>query len=150
MKKGERTERFIDRLQTTAHPQYDPCYVGYFLCFNEQQYYEAHDVLEHIWLQSEGEEQRYFKGLIQLAGAFVHLKKQFARPDHAKDGRRIRPAWRLLRLAEINLTPFAPRFMGFEVDSALRLCHACREQIEESGFEINPWNPGQAPRLELG
>ena len=28
-----------------------PCYQGYFrCCFNEGRYYEAHDVLEHLWL----------------------------------------------------------------------------------------------------
>ena len=63
-----------------------PCYLGFFRCWNEQRYYEAHDVLEHLWLRTESEDANYFKGLIQAAGGFVHLQKQYARPTHPKTG----------------------------------------------------------------
>jgi predicted metal-dependent hydrolase len=86
-----------------------PCYVGFFRCWNEQRYYEAHDVLEHLWLRTTTDDARYFKGLIQAAGGFVHLQKQYLRPTHPKDGRRLYPAVRLFRLAENNLAPYAPR-----------------------------------------
>jgi hypothetical protein len=33
-----------------AGQRLDARYLGYFACFNEQQYYEAHDVLEDLWL----------------------------------------------------------------------------------------------------
>jgi len=59
-----------------GHSQHPPHYVGYFKCFNAQQYYDAHDVLEALWLREgkSGYDYRYFKGLIQMAGAFVHLQ----------------------------------------------------------------------------
>ena len=98
-----------------------PCYTGFFRCWNEQRYYEAHDVLEHLWLRTKTEDANYFKGLIQAAGGFVHLQKQHARPTHPKDGRRMYPAVRLFRLAEKNLQPFAPRRHRFAVDGFLRL-----------------------------
>ena len=37
----------------------------------------------------------FFKGLIQVAGAFVHLQKQFLHPEHPKHRPRLRPAVRL-------------------------------------------------------
>lgn len=55
---------------------YDPRYVRFFECFNQQLFFEAHEVLEALWLpQRQGLNGRFYKGLIQLAGAFVHLQK---------------------------------------------------------------------------
>jgi predicted metal-dependent hydrolase len=149
MKKSHRIASFVESLDTGAHPDQDPHYVGYFVCFNDQRYYEAHDVLEQLWLKSQGAHHQFFKGLIQLAGAFVHLKKQYLRPGHAKDGRRLRPAWRLFRIAQSNLEPFAPKFLGLDVADATRLCAANIVAIEESEFRKNPWNPEKAPRLTM-
>src|SRR5881394_2506143 len=50
-----------------------PYYRAFFRCWNEQHYYEAHDVLEQLWLNSESPEADFFKGLIQAAGAFVSV-----------------------------------------------------------------------------
>ncbi len=83
--KAERIEAYVKSFGLDAEA-FDPCYLAYFICFNAQEYYEAHDVLEHLWLQREDENHAFFKGLIQFAGAFVHLKKQAARPV-ASDGR---------------------------------------------------------------
>ncbi len=70
----------------------DPHYLGYFDCFNRGLFYEAHDVLEQLWLQDRhGPNGSFYKGLIQLAGAFVHLQKN-----------RLRPAAALFKLADAN------------------------------------------------
>ncbi len=124
-----------------------PCYVGFFRCWNEQRYYEAHDVLEHLWLRTESEDAKYFKGLIQAAGGFVHLQKQFARPEHPKDGRRMHPAVRLFRLAEKNLRPFAPTRHRFDVDDFLHLLRRQVDAIVASDHRQNPWTPETAPRI---
>ena len=34
---------------SSAEPKLDPSYVGFFQRFNEQQYFEAHEVLEELW-----------------------------------------------------------------------------------------------------
>src|ERR1041385_3444222 len=48
----------------------DAHYLGYFECFNRQLYFEAHDVLEELWLTDRnGPNGAFYKGLIQLAGA---------------------------------------------------------------------------------
>jgi predicted metal-dependent hydrolase len=126
-----------------------PCYVGFFRCWNEQRYYEAHDVLEHLWLRTKSEDANYFKGLIQAAGGFVHLQKQFARPTHPKDGRRMYPAVRLFRLAEKNLLPYAPVRHRFDIADFLRLLRRQIDAILASDHRKNPWTPETAPRIEL-
>ena len=155
MNKGQRISRLVEELSgapaedATAEIAQHPCYVGFFRCWNEQRYYEAHDVLEHLWLETKSEDANYFKGLIQAAGGFVHLQKQHARPTHPKDGRRMYPAVRLFRLAEKNLAPFAPTRHRFGIEDFLRLLRRQVEAILASDHRKNPWSPGTAPRLQL-
>ena len=147
MKKGEKIQAFVESLGGgSAH---DACYEGYFVCFNDQKYYEAHDVLEHLWLKEQGSSHQFFKGLIQLAGAFVHLQKQYRRPEHPTDGRRLRPAWRLFKLAHTNLEPYLPTFLDLDVRSVLELCLKNMLAIEGAEFKTNPWSPVDAPTLAL-
>ena len=111
MKKHDRMTAFVASLDTDPALAANPCYQGYFRCFNDGLYYEAHDVLEHLWLGNGRDDANhaFYKGLIQVAGAFVHLRKQYEHPAHAKHGRRLRPAVRLFALAQANLTPYGPR-----------------------------------------
>ncbi len=129
--------------------EHDPCYLGYFACFNAREYYEAHDVLEHLWLQGRDENYAFYKGLIQLAGAFVHLKKQRSRPDHATDGRRMYPAVRLFRLAQKNLSAYRPWHLGLNLEAVFDLIDSHVSRIEASEFSQNPWTPEAAPQLQL-
>src|SRR3954462_7435833 len=95
-----------------AEVEKHPYYRAFFRCWNELRYYEAHDVLEQLWLNTNSSDADFFKGLIQAAGAFVHLQKRFEHPLHAKHSKRLSPAARLFRLAEKNLANFAPVHHG--------------------------------------
>ena len=145
MKKGDRIEALAREL--AAGDEDDIYFRGYFLLFNRQEYYQAHDLLEHIWLQTDGPEAAFYKGLIQLAGAFVHLQKQFRRPLHPTDGRRLHPAWRLFKLAKKNLKGFPSDYLGLKLDQILGLCDGQIAALEHSHFKTNPWNPDNAPKL---
>ena len=149
MKKSDRLNAFVAGLPTDPEIALDPCYQGYFTCFNRADYYEAHDVLEHHWLQGGDANYAFFKGLIQLAGAFVHLKKQFLRPDHPKDGRRLRPAMRLFLLSMANLKSYRPTHLQLDLEPVYALCSGHAAAILASDFSINPWHPDRAPRLQL-
>jgi len=86
-------------------PAFDRHYIEFFDCFNQQRYFEAHEVLEQIWLPSRGGPQDlFYKGLIQLAGAFVHLQK-----------RRPGPSARLLRRAQANLEGYPAVWENLEL-----------------------------------
>jgi hypothetical protein len=148
MKKSERIQNMVEGLPG-QEDGLDPRYTGWFTCFNRAEYYEAHDVLEHLWLQTRDANHGFYKGLIQLAGAFVHLKKQRERPWHPKDGARLRPAARLFALALRNLSPFAPMHLRLDVAASCRLCMDHIARLESSEFLVNPWEPERLPRFDL-
>ena len=155
MSKGERISRFVAELGAEdADPNQSeivkhPFYRAFFHCWNEKRYYEAHDVLEQLWLKTKSSDTDYFKGLIQAAGAFVHLQKRFEHPSHAKHSKRLPPAVRLFRLAEMNLSRFAPRHHGLDVAALCQLLRECADQIVASDYKTNPWSPETAPKLKL-
>lgn len=43
--------------------------------FNEERFWESHEILEQAWRSSKGSEQDAIQGLIQTAAAFVHYQK---------------------------------------------------------------------------
>lgn len=148
MKKADRMEEFIEQISTETS-RWPTAYVGYFICFNRGDFYEAHDVLEHLWLQTVGPEAAYYKGLIQVAGAFVHLRKHYLRPLHHKDGRRLAPAARLLRLAMGAFTFLPSPHLGVDLANLLSLCSQIATSIESSSFTRNPWRPESSPQILL-
>jgi predicted metal-dependent hydrolase len=152
MKKSERMEEFVRGLGGHEDKTgFDPCYLAYFKCFNAACYYEAHDVLEHLWLKEGPSSPDYcfYKGLIQLAGGFVHLKLQSAHPDHPKHGRRLHPARRLFLLAVGNLSPYQSVHHGLEIDLVKALARRMVSLLEASECSVNPLSMDQSPILPI-
>lgn len=119
--------------------EFDAHYLGYFECFNRQLFFEAHDVLEELWLADRtGPNYSFYKGLIQLAGAFVHLQKN-----------RLRPSAALFKLAQTNLEKYPDVHERLEVAGVLKLIRNWLQLLEDGGFEKNPLSPGAEPRLSL-
>jgi len=115
----------------------DRLYAGYFECFNRGLFYEAHDVLESLWLaQRGGRNGSFYKGLIQLAGAFVHLQK--GRPG---------PAAALLKLARTNLRKYPAAHERLDVREVLALIEDWLEKLEKGGG--NPPAGDGRPALAL-
>jgi len=116
---SKKSPAIAERIRAFAGGELDPHYAGYFDCFNRQLFYEAHDVLEELWLQDrQGASGDFFKGLIQLAGAFVHVQK--CRPQ---------PAVALLNLAESNLSKYSPRHERLVIADTLEIIHDWRLRI---------------------
>jgi predicted metal-dependent hydrolase len=155
MNKGERISQLVREIAgedvdlANVATENHPFYHAYFRCWNEQQYYEAHDVLEQLWLKTKTPDAIFFKGLIQAAGAFVHLQKHFEQPAHPKHGRRLRPAVGLFRLAENNLAAFLPRHHGLDVSGLCDLLRKHVDLIVASDYRTNPWSPRNAAKLNL-
>lgn len=117
----------------------DAHYLGYFECFNQGLFFEAHDVLEELWLKDRAAANyAYHKGLIQLAGAFVHLQKN-----------RLRPAAALFRLAEANLQKYPAIHDQLDLAAVLRLIAAWLGRLEAGQFAVNPLTATTAPQLHL-
>jgi hypothetical protein len=120
-------------------PRPEDCLRSFHECFNAGRFYEAHDVLEALWLPlrrtAEGE---LWKGLIQLAAAFVHLQH----------GRRL-PALILLRKARTRLQQAGPSHPLANLPGAIALSEAWEKRIEQLPEEELPsLLAGFAPRLE--
>jgi hypothetical protein len=117
----------------------DAHYLGYFECFNRGWFFEAHDVLEELWLAEgkAGPNYGFYKALIQLAGAFVHLQKN-----------RLGPAAALFRLARTYLARYPDKHERLDLAEV-------RAWIEEwltrlAGAESNPFPAVPAPRFGPG
>ena len=117
----------------------DPHYLGYFECFNRGLFYEAHDVLEELWLADrKGPNGAFYKGLIQLAGAFVHLQKG-----------RLRPAAALFKLAHANLQRYPDGHERLDVALVQREIERWLQRLEETEFQSNPLGEHAAPELAV-
>jgi len=117
----------------------DARYLGYFDCFNRQLFYEAHDVLEDLWLADRhGADGNFFKGLIQLAGAFVHLQKN-----------RLRPAAALFQLAAANLGQYPAPHAQLDVAGVQQFIAGWLKQLQQHEFSVNPLTAATFPRLHL-
>ena len=117
----------------------DAHYLGYFDCFNRQLFYEAHDVLEDLWLKDRhGADGNYYKGLIQLAGAFVHLQKN-----------RLRPSAALFKLAQANLKKYPREHKHLDLKGVHDLAQKWLVDLERNDFNLNPLSAENVPKLTL-
>jgi predicted metal-dependent hydrolase len=117
----------------------DAHYLGFFDCFNRQLYFEAHEVLEALWLKRrDSADGAFYKALIQLAGAFVHLQK--GRPE---------PAGRLLDLAEKHLKPYPELYEHLDIRAVRNLIEDWRQRIQAGRIGLLEKSKESIPRLNL-
>lgn len=114
----------------------DFLYRKFFECFNQGLFFEAHEFLEALWLPiRRGGDGAFYKGLIQIAGAFVHLQKG-----------RLGPAAALFRLGRSNLAAYPSWHKGLDVERVLDLTDGWLKQVETG---INSLHSNGLPKLEL-
>jgi predicted metal-dependent hydrolase len=136
---SRKTEKIAAALEPFRGKDLDPHYLGFVDHFNRQLFYEAHDVLEELWLgQRQGPEGAFSKGLIQLAGAFVHLQKN-----------RLRPAAALFKLSRGNLNKYPRIYQRLDLAATLLMIEEWLERLEETDFAANPLDLGIMPKLHL-
>ena len=127
---------------------FDPRYLEGLDLFNRQRFFEAHDVWEEIWRQTEGPARDFLRGLIQVASAFHHFQKGNLRGA------------RLLHDSGLGLlAPYGPSFMGLNLtrlrDDMARSFREIREADPEDlpgrrhpGAVRVSWRPDRAFRLQ--
>ena len=135
---SKKSGRIAELIESCQGQGWDAHYLGFFECFNRGFYFEAHDVLEELWLADRnGGNYSFHKGLIQLAGAFVHLQKE-----------RLRPAGALLDLARDNLGKYPSRHDGIDLDNVLTMIADWRQALNQGGGG-NPLKERPAPQLAM-
>ena len=84
----------------------DPRLAESLRLFKEGQYFESHDVLEELWLETPAEDpyRDFYKGVIQAAAAFYQLKRG-----------RTAGAMSLYRSSVKYLEGYAPLALGLDV-----------------------------------
>ncbi|MEI6196571.1 MAG: DUF309 domain-containing protein [Verrucomicrobiota bacterium] len=136
---SHKSARIATMIESFRGQDLDAHYLGYFDCFNRQLFYEAHDVLEDLWLPDRhGSNGNFYKGLIQLTGAFVHLQKK-----------RLRPAAALFKLALANLERYPRVHERLDLSAVLELIRVWLRRLEESEFMVNPLTAQTVPELKL-
>jgi predicted metal-dependent hydrolase len=136
---SHKSARIAAMIESFQGKELDAHYLGYFDCFNRQLFYEAHDVLEDLWLKDRhGADGNFYKGLIQLAGAFVHLQKD-----------RLRPAAALFKLALANLEQYPGEHKQLNLKLVQALAQNWLSELDQGGFSRNPLTAGNVPKLVL-
>lgn len=87
--------------------------------FNQEKFFEAHEVLEDLWRREKGPARIFHQALIQTAAALVHIQK------HNPEGAR-----RLLAEAEVKFGSF-PAVVE-EIDTAA-LLYSTRRCLTQGG-----------------
>jgi predicted metal-dependent hydrolase len=136
---SHKSARIAAMIESFHGQELDAHYLGFFDCFNRQLFYEAHDVLEDLWLKDRhGADGNFYKGLIQLAGAFVHLQKN-----------RLRPAAALFQLALANLDKYPRGHKQLDLNAVQDLARKWLEDLTRSAFSVNPLTAAHVPKLTL-
>ena len=136
---SQKSHKIAALIESLQGRDLDAHYLGYFECFNQQLFFEAHEVLEELWLAERGRpEDLFYKGLIQLAGAFVHLQKK--RPG---------PAAALFRLAQLNLQRYPSRHQRLDVSDLLTTISSWLHKLEAIRTLPLDLNSTTFPRLSL-
>ena len=93
---------------------YDPRYLAGVLLFNEQAFFEAHEVWEDLWADSHGDERRFVQGLIQAAVGLCHFGNG-----------NLGGARKLYSSSRAYMEPCGSPFLGLDQVSFWRQMEAC-------------------------
>lgn len=88
--------------------------------FNSGLYFESHESLEEIWQEEQGEVRDLYKGIIQVAAAFVHITRE-----------NCTGARRLLGTAIAYMDPYRsdPTVLGIDVDAFCQAAERCLAEV---------------------
>lgn len=100
--------------------------------FNRGQFFDCHEALEEVWLQSYGDRKKFLQGLIQVAVALHHLRNG-----------NLAGAQRLLAAAVEKLSGPVPDSETIDVDALRAALAPLRKQLSAGEMPGN-W---QAPQI---
>jgi len=98
---------------------YPEAYLAGIARFNAQEFWEAHEAWEEIWIAEGGDLRLFYQGLIQVAAAFHHHGNQ-----------NWQGMQKLMRDGTDKLEGYLPHAMGLDLDAFLALLQPWRELAE--------------------
>jgi hypothetical protein len=93
---------------------YDPRYLAGVLLFNDQGFFDAHEVWEELWMESHGDERRFYQGMIQAAVGLCHF-----------DNGNLNGAVKLYHSSRDYLRRCGGTMLGLDVDAFLLRMDRC-------------------------
>jgi predicted metal-dependent hydrolase len=107
--------------------------------FNAGLFFQSHETLEELWMVSPWPVRDFLQAIIQVAAAFVHLKRDQYPGIH-----------RLLAEAILKLERFSPRCLGVDVRRLLGDAQRCREEVLALGEDrLHLFDRRLIPRIEF-
>ena len=123
-------------MTSPIEPASDPRYGAFVEAFNTGRYFEAHEILEEVWLHYSGPDRRFYQGLIQVAVAAHH---------HTQGN--LLGAERVAASARRNLAPWLPRHARVDAERLLdRLDRSVAGEGPPPTITLEPAAGPQAPR----
>ena len=89
--------------------------------FNDRLFFECHETLEEIWLEDHSEDRKFYQGLIQVAAGYFKLQQQVPAG-----------ALKLWRTGVEKLEPYAPVFLGIDVETLIAAVRRHLAQLERA------------------
>ena len=86
--------------------------------FNEEEFFECHDVLEELWSETTGPDRKYLQGLIQASIALFHFGNE-----------NFGGAKKLYLSARKNLELFGEEHMGIRLSRFLQDFQRCFQEL---------------------
>lgn len=106
---------------------YDPRYLRGIELFNEEKFFEAHEIWEDLWHATRDASEDFIQGLIQLASALHHLQNGNLRGA------------RLLHDSGMELlSPYGDSFMGIDLKTLRRATDDCLQEVIGAPIEALP------------
>jgi uncharacterized protein len=121
-------------------PEYDARYLAGILFFNDEDYFEAHEVWEDLWAESYGDDRRFVQGLIQAAVGLFHF-----------GGGNLGGAVKLYRTSREYMRPCASPFWGLDTEDFWSQMQRCFEPLLECAAPDRALRPDSAllPKIVL-
>jgi predicted metal-dependent hydrolase len=90
--------------------------------FNEEDFFESHEVLEELWSETLDERKKFYQGLIQAAVALLHFGNE-----------NFGGARKVYLSSRKYLEPYQPAFEGLDVVQFLADMQHCFQELLDSG-----------------
>ena len=102
--------------------------------FNTHRFFQCHETLEDIWRAEPRPLRQFYKGVIQVAAGFHHLRRNNWKGTVNK-----------LDSGARYLEPFRPRYLGVDVQRLIDEARGCRSTI----LELGPDRVGEFDRSRI-
>lgn len=116
--------------------------------FNEQEWFDAHETWEDIWVMASGDRKLFYQGLIQCAVVLEHVRRG--------NPRGVRSVWKTAQSKFVDLPDV---YMGVAIrqllDDEYRAIRAILELPQErfdprlGRGQVLPYDPANAPSITL-